>query len=175
MDHPASEPQGFLVEPWSPTQHPAEVAAAARELVLRSVDKPTTVHLARQVLCQHLPPVWDITGRFVPAALHEFLRHGLRFIREPHAEWVADLEYTCSVGGGDCDDLAVAAATIAKQTGIPTWICWRWTGTSMAHMWAATGPSWLPDAPDAHPTWHLDPFLPSPMMMAPAQTFALRC
>jgi hypothetical protein len=172
---PLTEPHSFVVEPWSPTQHPAEVAAAARDLVQRSIDQPATVHLTRQILCHHLPPVWDVTGRYAPQAIHEFLRHGLRFIREPHGEWVADLEYTCAVGGGDCDDLAVAAATIAKQTGIPTWICWRWTGPSTAHMWAATGSSWLPQTESSTPTWHLDPFVAAPTTAAPSETVALRC
>ena len=170
-----TDPHAFWAEAWSPTQHPAEVAAAARELVRRSIDSPVTVHLTRQILSTHLPPVWDTTGRYAPQAIHEFLRHGLRFIREPGAEWVADLEYTCAVGGGDCDDLAVAAATVAKQTGMPTWICWRWTGPASAHMWAATGNSWLPGEPDQHPGWHLDPFVNAPLATAPAQTYALSC
>lgn len=143
---------------WSASQHPEQVAQACRHLIERDATKASTVSIARAVLADHLPPVWDLTGQFVPHALHQWARYTIRYVREPRVEWVASLAHTVSHGCGDCDDLTVAIGTIAHSVGVPTWVCWRWVGPSFAHVFCGLGPTWLPGFEATAPTWNVDPF-----------------
>lgn len=144
---------------FSESQHPAQVAKACQYLVQQDARSSTTASVARAVLRDHHPAIWETTGIYVPQALHEWARNRIRYIREPGVEYVASLEHTVRHGAGDCDDLAVAIATIALGIGFPTWIAWRWTAPNMAHVYCVLGGTSLAAGAE-EPVWRVDPFLP---------------
>ena len=162
---------------FSRTQHPSEVAEACQYLIRRDADSPLSLAISRAVLSDHLLPTWDTTGQDVPRALHEWVRHEIRFVREPHKEYVASLDFTYLYKAGDCDDMAVAIGTIARSVGVPTWVCWRWTGPGFAHVYPCLGPSWAPGQSSRWPTWSVDPFLEkiSRDLGPPGLVHLLRC
>lgn len=138
----------------TPGQHPDKVAETCARVARRWAGQPRVVTLVRALLDPYSPVERDEAGRWVPDAIWAWART-LTHWREPgpHGEVIQALPWTVVLGGGDCDDVATAQATIAHTVGLPTWIARIWTGPSYAHVVCVVGDNWA--APGAR--LNLDP------------------
>jgi hypothetical protein len=108
--------------------------------------------------------VREFAGAWVPAAIQSWART-LTFYREPATadapgEVVSSFPLTVALGGGDCDDLVTAQATIALTLGLRARVGYLWTapGYAAAHILCAVSPDW-----NGSPGWVLvDPELREP-------------
>jgi len=129
-------------------QHPEQVCRACVRQVRRWSDNPWSRLLAIEALEPYAPPMREFSGRWIPAAIQSWART-LTFYREPAGadapgELVASLPLTVALGGGDCDDLATAQATIALTLGLRARIGYLWTAPdyAAAHIVCAVSPDW---------------------------------
>ena len=134
----------------SPGQTPEQVAQAAVRQVQRAIKRPET----RIAVIEALRPYRrgmgheDMNGDTLASSIHQLVR-GITFYREPAGEAFAgevvqSPTLTLAINGGDCDDLAVVAATAAAVFGCDAAIGWYDIDpqAKQAHIVAAIRPGW---------------------------------
>ena len=137
---------------YAPTagQDPQAVAEACVRQVRRAVARPET----RVAVIEALRPYTrgtghnDLNGEKIAEAIQQLCR-AITFYREPAGqeypgEVVQSPTVTLAINGGDCDDIAVVAATAAKVFGCEAAIGWTEEpgGGNFAHIVAAIRPGW---------------------------------
>jgi hypothetical protein len=131
-------------------QHPDQVVEACINQVRRAIKRPQT----RIAILEALRPYTrgtghsDMNGDQIATAIHAMVR-GITFYREPAGaaypgEVIQSPTLTIELNGGDCDDLAVVAATAASVLGCEAAIGWYPTSSDgrQAHIVAAIRPGW---------------------------------
>jgi hypothetical protein len=134
----------------TPGQTPELVAQAAVRQVRRAIKRPET----RVAVIESLRPYRrgqgheDMNGDELARPIHQMVR-AITFYREPAGdeyagEVVQSPTLTLAINGGDCDDLAVVAATAAAVFGCEAAIGWYDTDPAgrQAHIVAAIRPGW---------------------------------
>jgi hypothetical protein len=131
------------------------------------VHRPETQLITRAELGQYAPRTGtpNLRGDWIPDALWKWARHQT-FYREPAGqgragELVTSLPVTVMLGGGDCDDIAAAQATMAAALGVPAAIGRLHpdpTNPAIAHIVCGVASDWT----GADPWWIVDPQMRKP-------------
>ena len=109
-----------------------------RQLAQAGADRPTIQGLARMAVSGVAP---DARPDGLALALATWVRNAVVYTRE-RGEVMLGAEQTLSVGAGDCDDHAIALATLALALGMRA--RFRVSGPGVAaHVWCAL---WCPGA-----------------------------
>ena len=133
-------------------QHPHAVARAVVQLAAREAYHDTAA--LRGAALEALAPLArnvgdaELTGRWVPGALHRWAR-AVTFVREPGplGEVLLSARHTIRSNMGDCDDVALAVCAMAMVFGVRATAVVRWIGPRMAHVAAVVAPDWNGSAP----------------------------
>ena len=154
---------GFQFRMASNTQHPEEVCKTIVKLARKDAWTPQTRETVGHILSDYKPTVMDLSGRWVPEALHRWGRENLFFMREPHVEVIHGINSLApppwgpGSGAADCDDMTAGICTALRCVGIPTWVGLVWTGPQDAHVFPVSAPGWNDRAT---PILNLDPLSP---------------
>ncbi len=134
----------------TPGQDPAQVAQACVNQVRRAMRRPETRIAVLEALRPYRRGVGhgDLNGDTIAQSIHAMAR-AISFYREPAGEEypgeiVQSPTLTLSLNGGDCDDVAVVAATAARVLGCEAAIGWYSVTPdgAQAHIVAAILPGW---------------------------------
>lgn len=134
----------------TPGQQPDQVVEACVRQVRRAIGKPETRALMMDALRPYTRGTGhkDMNGDQLASAIFRLVQ-SVTFYREPAGpqypgEVIQSPALTLSLNGGDCDDIAVLAATAACIFGCEAAIGWYPTDPSgrQAHIVAAIRPGW---------------------------------
>ena len=134
----------------TPGQHPEQVAQACVNQVRRAMKRPETRLAVIEALRPYRRGVGhdDMNGNTIARSIHQMVRD-ITFYREPAGpeypgEVVQAPALTIAINGGDCDDLAVVAATAGAVLGCEVAVGWYSTDPegNTAHIVAAVRDGW---------------------------------
>tara|TARA_R110000824_G_scaffold17503_3_gene70916 strand:- start:684 stop:1193 length:510 start_codon:yes stop_codon:yes gene_type:complete len=131
-------------------QHPDQVVAACRRQVRRAIARPATRIAVLAALRPYTRGIGhtDLNGDQIAESIQRMVQ-AITFYREPAGEGlpgevIQSPTLTLELNGGDCDDIAVLAATAAAVLGCKAAIGWYSTSSdgSQAHIVAGVQPGW---------------------------------
>jgi len=153
---------------YSHSQHPKVVARACRDLIVSDRASSAANTIARYVVGRYVGS-FELDGAYLASGLHRWARTELRYVQEPHQEFVASLARTFVTKAGDCDDFVVAVGTVAAATGAGVLIGWRWTGPRLAHVYPIVSAGWSERAVASGPYLVCDPLEPQIRSYVPGE------
>lgn len=136
--NPVPKPPGQLANIPNGFEGMRATLGVMRDFARKAVANPEQiVRTQAERLTRGLPPrQWFAEIR----ALHEFVRDGIRYLRDPvNMERVATPEMTLEIGQGDCDDKATLLAAMLDSIGHPArFVALAFNGEGFSHVLVET-------------------------------------